>query len=72
MPLDDFIAKNPSYSDFAPSLFKYSSYQGKTYFIPIGWNNIMINYNRDLFKDAGIDYPEGLDLGRSSAKSPRS
>src|SRR3984957_140899 len=58
IPLDDFIAKNPGYSDFDPSLFKYSSYQGRTYFIPIGWNNIMINYNRALFKDAGIDYPK--------------
>ena len=25
VPLDDFIAKNPSYSDFDPSLFEYSS-----------------------------------------------
>jgi len=58
IPLDDFIAKNPGYSDFDSSLFKYSSYQGKTYFIPIGWNNIMINYNRKLFKDAGVDYPK--------------
>jgi multiple sugar transport system substrate-binding protein len=57
VPLDDYIAKNGSYSDFDPSLFKYSSNQGKTYFIPIGWNNIMINYNRKLFKDAGVNYP---------------
>ena len=58
IPLDDYIAKNSSYSDFAPALFKYSSYHGKTYFIPIGWNNIMINYNRALFKDAGVEYPK--------------
>jgi multiple sugar transport system substrate-binding protein len=58
IPLDDYIAKTPSYSDFDPALFKYSSYDGKTYFIPIGWNNIMINYNRKLLKDAGIDYPK--------------
>jgi multiple sugar transport system substrate-binding protein len=58
LPLDDYIAKNPGYSDFAPSLFEHSSYQGKTYFIPIGWNNIMINYNRALFKDAGAPLPK--------------
>ena len=58
IPLDDYIAGHPSYSDFDPALFKYSSYQGKTYFIPIGWNNIMINYNRKLFKDAGVDLPK--------------
>jgi multiple sugar transport system substrate-binding protein len=39
-------------------LFKYASNNGKTYFIPIGWNNIMINYNRKLFKAAGVDYPK--------------
>ena len=53
-----------SYSDFDPALFKYSSYKDKTYFIPIGWNNIMINYNRKLFKDAGVDFPKDVDLGR--------
>ena len=50
IPLDDYIARNASYSDFDPSLFKYSSYKGKTYFIPIGWNNIMINYNREAIQ----------------------
>ena len=70
VPLDDYIAKNPGYSDFDPSLFKYSSYQGKTYFIPIGWNNIMINYNRALFKEAGLDYPKDWtwDQFREAAK----
>jgi multiple sugar transport system substrate-binding protein len=58
IPLDDYIAGHASYSDFDPSLFKYASYKGKTYFIPIGWNNIMINYNRKLFKAAGVDFPK--------------
>jgi multiple sugar transport system substrate-binding protein len=58
IPLDDFIAAHASFSDFDPSLFKYASYKDKTYFIPIGWNNIMINYNRKLFKDAGVDLPK--------------
>src|ERR1700741_2729991 len=58
IPLADYISNHPSYSDFDPALFKYSSYNGKTYFIPIGWNNIMINYNRKLFRDAGVDYPK--------------
>src|SRR3712207_5336373 len=58
LPLDDYIAQNPSYSDFAPSLFEQSAYEGKTYFVPIGWNNIMINYNRKLFRDAGVEYPK--------------
>src|SRR3984957_9535640 len=58
IPLDDYIASHTSYSDFAPALFKYASYKGKTFFIPIGWNNIMINYNRKLFKDAGVELPK--------------
>ena len=58
VPLDDYIAKLPDVADFAPSLLKQSSYQGHTYFIPIGWNNIMINYNRKLFKEAGADLPK--------------
>jgi multiple sugar transport system substrate-binding protein len=58
IPLDDYIAGHTSYSYFDPALFKYASYKDKTYFIPIGWNNIMINYNRKLFKDAGVDFPK--------------
>jgi len=57
-PIDDFVAKNPNYSDFAPALFDDCKYQGKTYFVPTSWNNIMINYNRDLFDKAGVTYPK--------------
>src|SRR6201987_2441764 len=41
IPLDDYITSPPTYSDFDPALFKYASNGGKTYFIPISWNNIM-------------------------------
>src|SRR5258708_934180 len=58
IPLDDYIAGHTTYSDFDPALFKYASNGGKTYFIPITWNNIMINYNRKLFKDASVDLPK--------------
>lgn len=58
MPLDDFVAANTGFSDFAPTLFEQGSYKGNIFYIPIGWNNIMINYNRDLFDQAGVAYPE--------------
>ena len=58
MPLDDFIKANPSFSDFAPSLFEHCAYKGVINYIPIGWNNIMVNYNRDLFDKAGLAYPK--------------
>lgn len=57
LPLDDYVKSNSGFSDFAPSLFQQGSYKGHVYYIPIGWNNIMINYNRDLFDKAGIKYP---------------
>lgn len=57
-PIDDFVAKNPNYSDFAPALFADCKYKGKTYFVPTSWNNIMINYNRDLFQKAGVAFPK--------------
>jgi multiple sugar transport system substrate-binding protein len=56
--LNDFVKANPGFSDFAPSLFEQASYKGDIHFIPIGWNNIMINYNRDLFDKAGVAYPK--------------
>ena len=71
-PLDDFIAKNPNYSDFAPALFEDCKYQGKTYFVPTSWNNIMIHYNRDLFDKAGVGYPKAgwtWDDFRAAAKA---
>jgi multiple sugar transport system substrate-binding protein len=56
--LDDFVKANTGFSDFAPSLFEQGSYKGELNYIPIGWNNIMINYNRDLFDKAGVAYPK--------------
>ena len=58
LALNDYVAANPSFSDFAPSLFDQSSYKGEIHYIPIGWNNIMINYNRALFDAAGVAYPK--------------
>ncbi|GLQ56407.1 ABC transporter substrate-binding protein [Devosia nitrariae] len=57
IPLNDYVAANSGFSDFAPSLFEQASYNGNINYIPIGWNNIMINYNRDLFDAAGVAYP---------------
>jgi multiple sugar transport system substrate-binding protein len=58
IPLDDYVKAHSDFSDFAPSLFEQSSFKGNIYYIPISWNNIMINYNRDLFDKAGVAYPK--------------
>ena len=57
MSLDDYVKNNPEISDFAPSLIQQGSYKGHAMYIPIGWNNIMINCNLDLFDKAGITKP---------------
>jgi multiple sugar transport system substrate-binding protein len=56
IPLDDYIASG-DFSDFDPKLFDLTKYKGTTYFIPSTWNNIMTNYNRALFAEAGIPAP---------------
>jgi len=58
LSLDDYVKGNPGFSDFAPSLFELSSYKGKITYMPITWNNIMVNFNRDLFDKAKVDYPK--------------
>jgi multiple sugar transport system substrate-binding protein len=58
IPLDDYVKSTPEFSDFAPSLLDQAKYKGQQIYIPIGWNNIMINYNRDLFDKAGVAYPK--------------
>lgn len=58
LDLTEFVKANPGFSDFAPSLFEQASYKGQVHYIPIGWNNIMINYNRDLFDKTGVAYPK--------------
>jgi multiple sugar transport system substrate-binding protein len=57
LPLDDFIAANDTFKDFDQRLFELTEYKGQTYFIPSTWNNIMVNYNRDLFEEARIPFP---------------
>ena len=72
LPLNDFVAANTGFSDFAPSLFDQGSYKGDINYIPISWNNIMINYNRDLFDKAGVAYPKAgwtWDDFRETAKA---
>lgn len=58
IPLNDFIASNDTFGDFDPRLFELTKYKDKTYFLPSTWNNIMINYNRALFKAAGLETPK--------------
>jgi multiple sugar transport system substrate-binding protein len=65
-PLDDFIARDKAvvddyYNDIDPHLkewsAKYGSPDGKTYFIPGGYNTVCMYCNTDVFSQAGVDLP---------------
>lgn len=58
IPLDDFIAKDGGQEyidDFIPAFMKNSYYDGKTYSIPFQRSTIIMYYNKDQFKEAGLD-----------------
>jgi multiple sugar transport system substrate-binding protein len=44
--------------DVDPALNAPFKIDGKTYYIPHSWNNMVIYYNTKMFKDAGIDPPK--------------
>lgn len=59
-PLDSYIEKEggQKYKDaFYPTLWNYNSYEGKTYGVPVGFTTHALYYNKDLFKQAGVDEP---------------
>jgi len=55
--LDDIIAQDPEVSkdDFVTSLYNANVYQGKVYGIPFNCSNPVMYYNKDLFRQAGLD-----------------
>ncbi|AWB46746.1 ABC transporter substrate-binding protein [Paenibacillus sp. CAA11] len=74
LPLDDFIAKEggDSYlSDFYPAFLSNSQTGGKTYSIPFQRSTIVLYYNKEMFKKAGLDPergPKSWDEMREYAK----
>lgn len=67
-PLDDFIAKDKAvvdayYAGIDPHLrewtSRYGSPDGKTYFIPGGYNSVVLYCNTEVFAKAGVDLPTG-------------
>ena len=57
LPLDDFIAKESGdvLQDFYPAFLANSQVEGKTYSIPFQRSTIVLYYNKDVFKEAGLD-----------------
>ncbi|MBT2292857.1 ABC transporter substrate-binding protein [Paenibacillus albidus] len=58
IPLDEFIEKKGGdgyLSDFYPAFMENSQTEGKTYSIPFQRSTIVLYYNKDMFKAAGLD-----------------
>lgn len=58
-PFDSYIeGEGADYKkNFYDTLWNYNSYDGSTYGIPIGFTTHALFYNKDIFKEAGIDEP---------------
>lgn len=73
-PLDSYIEKEGSdwKSDFYSTLWNYNSYDGKTYGVPVGFTTHALYYNKDLFKQAGVEAPTNdwtwTDLQKAAKK----
>lgn len=58
LPLDDLVAKSGGDSyvkDFLPAFLANSQQQGKTWSIPFQRSTFVMYYNKDAFKEAGLD-----------------
>jgi len=58
-PLDDFIASSGfDLSDFEQATLDYHKFEGKQVSLPRDSNTMVMYYNKDLFDQAGIPYPD--------------
>lgn len=59
-PLDDYIAsEGEEYRDnFYETTWNYNSIDDVTYGIPIGFTTHALYYNKDIFDEAGVEYPD--------------
>lgn len=57
-PLDSFIDKDPDdtyVNDFFPAFMANAQTDGKTYSIPFQRSTVLLYYNKDAFREAGLD-----------------
>ncbi len=59
-PLDDYFTKEEIQA-FIPSLVDAFRYKGKLYGIAKDFNTLALEYNKDLFDEAGVPYPDQQD-----------
>ncbi|WP_339161437.1 ABC transporter substrate-binding protein [Siminovitchia sp. FSL W7-1587] len=79
MPLDDLIAEDPEakkmMDDFFPGFMLNSQAEGKTWSVPFQRSTVLLYYNKDMFKKAGLDpeappttWDEVVDYGKKLTK----
>ena len=56
IPVDSYAAQaGIDLNDFYPAQLEASRYNGQTYGLPVSTNNLQLFYNKDLFRQAGLD-----------------
>ena len=56
MPVDSYAdAAGIDLTDFYPAQLDASRYDGRVYGLPVSTNNLQLFYNKDLFRQAGLD-----------------
>lgn len=59
LPLDDFITKNSTDTSGYQATFDALKMEGKAYVLPYKTSSWAVYYNKDIFDQAGVAYPEG-------------
>ena len=59
-PLDSYLNKDPDFNkdDFYEGLFNYTTVDNKLYGMPIGFSTMVVYYNKQLFDQYNIPYPQ--------------
>ncbi|MBW4663407.1 MAG: ABC transporter substrate-binding protein [Chroococcus sp. CMT-3BRIN-NPC107] len=69
LPLENWLAKLPEFSQIDPALFESMEYGGHTWSVPFATNNVSIFYRPSLFKAAGItELPQTWEQLRQVAR----
>jgi multiple sugar transport system substrate-binding protein len=68
LPLDEAGVDT---SPFIPSLLEPYTIDGKVYGIPKDFNTLALHYNKDLFDEAGVEYPNAEDTWETLAEKVR-
>jgi multiple sugar transport system permease protein len=77
LPLDDYLAEDeragrtdvPRRERYYPACWTSTTYQNRSYGVPIGLANTALLYNKDLLEQAGLVYEDGAKRGQ--AKPPQ-